>query len=145
MSSVALSAFQTLVQIGDGATPTEGFTTIAELRNISGPSMSADVIDVTTHNTSTPFRRFISGLIDGGEINLDINFVPQDPTHSYSTGLLSDFLNRTRRNFALVFPDEGSTTWIFPGIITNFETNSDPADVLMGSVTIKIAGPPTFE
>jgi hypothetical protein len=144
MSSVAISAFGTLVQIGDGGSP-EAFTTIAELRTISGPSLTADVIDVTVHNTATPFRRFISGLIDGGEIQIDINFVPQETTHSYSTGLLADMLNRTRRNFAIVFPDSGTTTWIIPGIITSFECSSDPADVLMASVTIKVSGPPTFE
>ncbi len=144
MSSVALSAFSTMVQIGDGAA-TEAFSNIAELRNISGPSLTAETIDVTVHNTATPFRRFISGLLDGGEITMDINFVPQEPTHSYSAGLLADMLNRTRRNFALVFPDPGETTWIIPGIITSFECSADPADVLMASVTIKVSGPPTFE
>lgn len=144
MSSQAISAFQTYLQIGDGGSP-ESFTTIAELRNISGPNFSSDVIDVTVHNTSTPFRRFISGLIDGGEITIDINFVPTDATHGYSSGLLADMINRTRRNFQLVFPDSGSTTWLIPGIVTAFEPSADPGDVLQASVTIKVSGPPTLE
>lgn len=144
MASQAISAFGTLLKIGDGTTPTENFTTIAELRTLKGPTLSAETIDVTVHNTPTPFRRFISGLIDGGEVTFDINFIPQEPTHSYSAGLLADMLNRTRRNFQLVFPDNGHTTWTIPGIITGFQMSSEPSQVLMASVTVKVAGPPTF-
>lgn len=143
MASNALSAFGTLVRIGDGAV-SENFTTIAELKSISGPSLSADVIDVTVHNLGAPWRQFISGLIDAGEINFDIHFIPQDTTHSYSSGLLNDMVNRTRRNFKIVFPDVGTTTWTFSGIITSFQMNADPADALTASCTIKISGQPTL-
>jgi predicted secreted protein len=145
MASNAVSAFGTLLNIGDGATPTENFSTVAELRSLNGPSFSAETIDVTTHNTPTPFRRYISGLLDGGEISFDINFIPTDPTHGYGSGILKDMLDRARRNFQVVFPDTGTTTWLFPCIITGFEVSSDPADVLMASITLKVAGPPTLE
>jgi predicted secreted protein len=142
-ASPAVSAFGTLLKLGDGATP-ENFSTIAELKTISGPSLSADAIDVTVHNTPTPFRRFIAGLLDGGEVNFDIHFIPQDPSHSYSSGILKDMLDRTIRNIQIVFPDVGVTTWACPVIFTGFEMSSDPGDVLLASVTAKVAGPPTF-
>jgi hypothetical protein len=53
-------------------------------------------------------------------------------------------VNRVRRNFKIVWPDTGLTTWLLPTVITGFETSSDPADVLQASVTLKVAGPPTF-
>ncbi len=143
MASAALSAFGTLLKIGNGASP-EVFATVAELRTISGPKLTADTIDVTTHNTPTPFRRYIAGLLDGGEVTFDINFIPTETTHSYSTGLLGDMVNRVRRNFKIVWPDLAQTTWLLPTVITGFETSSDPADVLQASVTLKVAGPPTF-
>jgi predicted secreted protein len=143
MSSNAVSAFGTLLKLGDGAV-SENFTTVAELRNISGPSISADAIDVTTHNTPTPWRRFIAGLLDGGEISFELNFIPTDPTHSYSAGILKDITNRTRRNVQIVFPDVAVTTWTLPVIWTAFEMSSDPAEVLMASVTAKVSGPPTL-
>jgi hypothetical protein len=143
MASNALSAFGTLLKLGDGGSP-ESFTTVAELRTISGPSLSADALDATTHNTPTPFRRFIAGLLDGGEVSFDLNWIPQETTHSYSTGVLKDMLNRTRRNIQLVFPDVGLTTWTLPIIFTAFEMSSDPADILQASVTAKVSGPPTF-
>jgi len=144
MSSNAVSAFGTLLKIGDGATP-ENFTTVAELRTISGPTISADTIDVTTHNTPTPFRRFIAGLLDGGEVTFDLNFIPTETTPGYSAGILKDITDRARRNVQIVFPDASTTTWVIPVIFTNFEVSSDPADVLMASVTAKVSGPPTFE
>lgn len=143
MASLAISAFQTLLKIGDGAT-SESFSTVAELRTISGPKLTAETIDVTVHNTPTPWRRFISGLLDGGEITFELNFIPTDPTHSYSSGLLKDMTDRARRNFQTVFPDSGTTTWTLPTIITGFETTADPAAVLMAHVTLKVAGPPTL-
>lgn len=144
MASSAISAFGTLLKLGDGGSP-ESFTTVAEVRNISGPSFASDAIDVTTHNTPTPFRRYINGLLDGGEISFELNFIPQETTHSYTSGILADFLNRTRRNVQLVFPDSGTTTWLIPVIWTAFEMSADPADVLMASVTAKVSGPPTLE
>lgn len=143
MASNAVSAFGTLLKLGDGGSP-ESFTTVAELRTISGPSINADAIDVTTHNTPTPFRRFIAGLLDGGDVTFELNFIPQEPTHSYSAGILKDMVNRTRRNIQIVFPDVGLTTWLLPVIWTAFEMSSDPAEVLQASVTAKVAGPPTF-
>jgi predicted secreted protein len=143
MSSAAVSAFGTLLKLGDGGSP-ENFTTVAELRTISGPSISADAIDVTTHNTPSPWRRFIAGLLDGGEITFELNFIPTDPTHSYSAGILKDITNRARRNLQIVFPDTGLTTWTIPVIFTAFEMSSDPAEVLMASVTAKVSGPPTL-
>jgi predicted secreted protein len=143
MASNAISAFGTLLKIGDGAV-SENFTAVAELRTITGPKLSAEVIDVTVHNTPTPWRRFISGLLDGGEVTFEINFIPTDPTHSYQSGLLKDMTDRTRRNFQIVFPNSGATTWLLPTIITGFEMSSDPGGVLMASVTLKVAGPPTL-
>lgn len=141
--SNAISAFGTLLKVGDGGSP-EQFTTIAELRSISGPSFQADVLDATVHNTPTPWREFISGLLDGGEISLEINFIPTGPTHDGSTGLLHDFVEREQRNYQLVFPDAANTTWTIPGIVTGFEMNADPAEILSASVTIKVNGAPTL-
>lgn len=143
--SNAISAFQTLLKLGDGASP-EVFTTIAEIRNLSGPSMQADVLDATVHNQATPWREFISGLLDAGELQLEINFLPTDDTHTAAAagGLLYNMRNRVQSNYQLVFPDSGNTTWTIPGIVTGFDMNSDPAEILSASVTIKVNGAPTF-
>lgn len=143
-ASPAVSAFGTLVKIGDGATPTENFTTIAELRKIGGPKLKLETIDVTVHNTAEPWRQFIGGLLDGGEVSVDLNFIPTDSTHNPSTGMLADMLARTQRNFQLVFPDDAHTTWTFTALVTGFDMSSEPSSVLMATVTLKLTGSPTL-
>jgi hypothetical protein len=100
--SDGISAFGTALQIGNGGTP-EAFTTIAEVINISGPTLSLETIDVTSHGSTDAWREFVAGLKDPGEITFDINFVPTGATHSYSTGLINDYDDRTLRNSSLFF------------------------------------------
>jgi len=141
--SNAVSAFGTLLKIGDGGEP-ETFTTIAEVTDISGPSLSADTIDVTSHDSPGGYREFIQGLKDAGEVTFTINFIPTEATHDASTGLLKDYNDGTLRNFQLVFPDPGNTTWSFAAVVTGFEPSEPTDDKLSADVTLKISGQPTL-
>ena len=142
--SNAVKAFGTFLKIGDGATPTEGFTTVSEVKSINGLKMSAKQEDVTSHSSTDPWRQFISTLIDGGTVAFGLNFIPTDATQDLSTGILRDFNNRTRRNFQLVFPDGGNTTWTFPANIQDFGVDAPVDGVLAASITLKVAGKPTL-
>jgi hypothetical protein len=143
--SLAVSAFGTLVNIGDGvASPNESFNTIAELRKIGGPKLALETIDVTVHNTPDPWRRFIGGLLNGGEVTMELDFIPTEGTHSYSTGLVHDMVNRVQRHFQLVFPDIGHTTWEFTALVTSFDVQADPGNVLIAMVGLKISEKPTL-
>lgn len=144
MTTEAIFAHGTLLQRGDGGTPTENFTTVAEVTNISGPGLSRDAVDVTSHDSPNKYREFIAGLKDAGEITFDINFIPTNATHSVASGVLKDFQDGTRRNYKLVFPDAGNTEWICPCIVTGFEPSEPIDDRLTASVTLKVAGSPTL-
>jgi predicted secreted protein len=134
----ATSGYGCVIKRGDGGGP-EVFTTIAGITNIGGPGMKADMIDVTSMD-SPGWKQYIVGLIDGGEFSLDINFMPQDATQSYTNGLLKDFANRTLRNFKLVLSDAAVTTWAFAAVVTGFEITA-PVDGKLGAkVTLKISG-----
>lgn len=141
--SQALAAYGVLLKRGDGGTPTETFTTIAEVKSISGPSMSADVIDVTTHSSAAigAGREKIASLIDWGEVSFDLNFIPTNTQHKQ---LLADLNARGKHNWKIVFPDAGPTEWAFEGIVTNFEMDMPVDDVLGASLTITITTKPTF-
>ena len=138
------SGFGTLLKIGDGATPTETFTTIAQVLNIGGPALSQDAIDVTHHSSTGGWREFVGGLLDGGEVTFDINYDPDAATHNATTGLINDMENRTKRNFQLVFPDTGPTTWSFTALVAGFEPSAPIDDKLAASVTLKVSGQPTL-
>ena len=67
MTSAAIWAYGSKLQIGDGAV-SEAFSDVAEIVELTPPSMSRDEIDVTSHQSSDGYREFISGLRDGGEV-----------------------------------------------------------------------------
>ena len=78
---MAISAFGTLLKVGDGG-GTEVFTTIAEVKEISGPSISVDTVELTTHSSSGAWKEYLPTLIDAGEVTFDVNFIPTNATQS---------------------------------------------------------------
>lgn len=141
MPSNAISAYGTLLKRGDGGSP-ETFTTVPEVRSISGPSMETDEADVTTHSSaaSGAFREFILTLIDAGSVEFDINYVPSDPVH---IGLRNDFLNRTKRNWQLVLPGAVQTI-SFAGYVKTIPFEFPVDNAVTQKLTIRCTGAPTF-
>jgi predicted secreted protein len=135
------SAFGTLLQIDDGM---GSFTTIGQVVNITGPGLSQDRIDVTTHSSPGGWREKVGGILDGGEVTFEINYDPADATHNATTGLIDDLQNRILRNFKLVFPDTANTEWLFSALVGEFEPAAPHDGKLTGSVTLDISGPPTL-
>jgi predicted secreted protein len=120
-------------------------TTIAEVRTISGPSLSVDVDDVTSHDSTDGWEETIATILRSGEVTFDINYVPTAATHkNTSGGLLYDFANRSVQTWTLVFPDTGATTWTFSAFVTKFQPIADPKSALRASVSLKITGKPTL-
>jgi len=141
--SNAIAAIGTLLKIGDGGSP-ETFTTVAEVTDISGPSLSMDTMEVTSHSTTNAFKEYLGSLLDAGEVSFSMNFIPTNATQSYTTGLIKDWYNRTRRHFQLVFPDVGATTWAFTALVTKFEPKAPVDAQLSADVTLKIVEAPTL-
>ncbi len=142
--TLGTSGFGTLLQIGDGGAP-EAFTTIAEVATIGGPGMTRETIDMTNHSSPSAWREKIAGLLDGGDINFTINYLPAAATHGKSAGgLLQDLVDGPQRNFQLVFPDSGTTTWTIPAIVSGFTPNAPIDDKLSADVILTVAGEPTL-
>ena len=140
---MALSSFGTLLQIGDGATPTEGWTTIAEVGDISGPSLELGTEDVTSH--SSTWREFVTTVLAGGEVTFDIKYTPTATTHrNQSGGLIYQMTQKTLRNWRLRFPDGSTTSWVFPGYLVAFEPSAPVEGALTASCTIRLSGAPTL-
>jgi predicted secreted protein len=97
------SAKGTLQKVGDGAS-IEVFTTIGQVRSISGPTTTATVVDVTTHSTTGNWMEKLSVLIDPGTLSFPINYDSADATHMFASGLWADLIALTERNFETLFP-----------------------------------------
>jgi predicted secreted protein len=135
--------FGTLLKMGDGGGP-EVFTTISEVTNVGTPSFSRDTVDATHHTSAGGVREFIGGLIDPGEVSVDMNWLPNDPTQDETTGLLAAALDGEQRNFKLVIPSSPPVTWNFTGLVTAFSGATPMDDKMTANVTIKVSGLPTF-
>ncbi len=142
--TLGTSGFGTLLQIGDGGAP-ETFTTIAEVVTIGGPGMTRELIDMTNHSSPNSWREKIAGLLDGGELNATINYLPANATHQKSAGgLLQDLVDGPQRNFQIVWTDVGNTTWVIPAIVSGFTPNAPIDDKLSADIVLSIAGEPTL-
>lgn len=138
----AVSGYGTLLQVDDGV---GNYTTVAEVKDITGPGYEADTIEATNHSSAGAWREWLAGLLDGGEVTFDVNYIPSNPTHDESaSGLFGLLLNRTRRNFRLVWPVTPVERVTFLGMVTGFEPSAPVDDVLTASITIKVSGQPSF-
>jgi len=138
-ATTGISSFGTLLKVGDGQT-TETFATVAEVHDISGPGIKLDLIEATHHESPDATREFLPGLKDLSEVTFEIAFVPTNATHSLTTGFLKDWKDRTKRNYQLVFPDTGPTTWAFSGYVTGFNVKAPVDGLLTADVTIRLTG-----
>jgi hypothetical protein len=129
-------ALMTKLKAGDGGTPTESFTTVLDVMELSAPGISLDTEEITNHSQSNYYRKFAGTLLDAGEVTATVLYDPSNATH---VALVSDITARTQRNFRLEFP--GATTnarWSFAGYITSFQPETPTDAHLKASITIKI-------
>jgi len=132
MSSNAISSLGALLKIGDGASA-EVFTAIPELRSITGPTMTAENIDVSHLGSTSGYRDYISGFKEAGEISGEVNWTQA----GYAT-LLTLFESGDLKNFQLIFSD--GTDYEFTGRITALPITAQTGDAVRFNLTIKITG-----
>jgi predicted secreted protein len=133
------TAYESALQVNTVSTT---YVEIAQVRDISGPSMSADAVEVTARDTSK-WRTFTPGLRDGGEVTFDIIYDPDLTSHSASnttTGLVYFLLNGTTKTYRLVMSQAGGTYFQFSAIVTAFSPETPLEDAMTASVTLKITG-----
>ncbi|MFD5297221.1 phage tail tube protein [Streptomyces mutabilis] len=132
-----LDAFGTKLQRGDGAA-TEVFTDIANVTNITPPSIERETYDVTAHDSPDAWREFIGGLKDGGEVEIELNYDPRE-----HDSLVTDFGDTEPRNYKILFPGTLGS-WSFAAIMSGFESEAPHDDKLSATVTFKVSGKPTI-
>lgn len=124
--------------VGSDSSPI-AYTAIAEITSITPPSVTRDVIDATHTGSPDQWREHIPGLKDGGEVSIEMNFVPNSDS---SNILVAIQLDSFARDFKIVFP-EGST-WVFQAFCTGFEPDAPFDDKMTATATFKVSGKPDF-
>ena len=107
---------------------------IAEIRSITGPSMTRDTIDTTTLDTEGGYRTFITGFRNPGTLALSMNY-----TRAGYEALKDDFENDDLQNYRIVLPDDDETVLEFEGIVTEIPLTI-PEDLIAVDTVIQISG-----
>ncbi len=141
----ALPAINTLLKLGNGASP-EVFTTIANVSSITGLQLSANVVDVTSHSTSVPWRQKITTLLDAGDLTFDLFFIPSDTGHQQLLTIFQEKNGTTDglRDYQLWFPDGVPTKYQFAAYISKFSLSEAVDNVVRAAVTFTATGKPNF-
>lgn len=141
MATSARIGYGTLFKTGNGASP-EVFTTLAEVVNITPPSMARDTVDASHMQSPNAWREFIAGMKDGGEISLELNLVPGGLA---LLSVMEEFAlsgSSALKNRQIVFPD--GSIMACAAILTNAEPDAPLDDKMPLSVTLKVSGEPTL-
>ena len=130
-------------KLGFGTTFSWGGQAVALLTAINGIELTADMVEVTNHQSANGYKEFLPGLLDAGEVSLEGNFDYTDTTGQQA--MITDFNSKTSRTAVITFPSATGTTWTFTGYISSVKIGDAPVDgVIPFTASIKPTGKPTF-
>lgn len=115
---------------------------VGEVSSINGPTQETNVVDVTSHSTSDPYRRKFPTLLTMGKLSFTIFYNPDDSTHDAVTGLKADWRGRVVRDWQLLNPG-GTTGTQCSGFVSQMSEAYPVDGVMTSNVTIDLTGPPT--
>lgn len=126
----------TILSRGNGATP-EVFTAVPQVTALDGPKMDSNLIDATTLEDT--FEQFVQGVNKPGMVTFDLVWDPQNAQHK---GIENDYVNKTRRNWTITWPDAGSTVNTFTAFVKSFGNKAGPKATLSIAVELQMTGAP---
>lgn len=126
------------LQRGDGG-GTEVFTTIAEVKSVSGPSSDRAMVEATSMDSTE--AEVVPGILSNGEVTFACHLIDSDAQHQ---GLFTDLANATLRNFKFIANNhatEGSKSVRSFAAYVKSVSEEYPFDgVMMRNVTLAISG-----
>jgi len=131
----------TAAKLAFGTTLKKGEVAIAEIKSMSGPTISVDTVDVTSHDSPYGYKEVLQGLRDAGEISIGGNFIPGN---AGQIALKTDLDDGSLDAYTITFPVAMATTCTFSAIVTAFELD-EPFDAeATFTATLKISGKATL-
>lgn len=116
------------------------FTDLAQVASLTPLSMEMSTTEVT--HLQSAAREFISGILDGGEVEFTIEYDAAATTHAT---LWTKFQAGGKEAWKIIFQDLGTAEVAFDGIITNFAWDEVVVDgVVTAALTIKVTGLPVI-
>ena len=133
---MGVDAFGTVLSFStDGGTV---YNPVANVTEVGVLDVSVDTLETTTHGSAGQWRTFVSGLKDGGELRMSINYDPTTHNEIYSE------IGQDDTKFRVSLPDTGAATVSFDGVITGWSSSAPMDDLLTAEITIKVSGAPVI-
>lgn len=121
-----------------GNSPTD-YISLGEIFNITPPSATQDMIDVTHMQSPDRRREFISGLIDGGECSFEMNYIPGSTGDTELNEILDLAVGVSRRRQCQIRYPNG-VTHTFDAELQSYEPTVPTDDRMTATVTFKVTG-----
>jgi predicted secreted protein len=128
----------------DDTTAGVAFVAVAAVKNVTGPALKVDTLDVTSHDSTGGWEEVVPTVLRESDVRLDLVFDPQDDTHDATAmgGLGYCLKNHLLKHFKVTWPD--GTAWTFPGYVAAFEPSAAHEGAITAAVSIRIAGAPVL-
>lgn len=125
--------------LGKGTTLKLGSDVVGNVVSIDGPKQSMRTKETT--NLSSTAATFRPTLYEAGEINISLQFDPDDDQHTAIQDLMTAD-PPAAATWTLTFTDATPTTFTFSAIATNFEIHPAASvdDLTMADLALKISG-----
>jgi len=133
MTTSAAIGYQTTFGIKNGGGT---YDNVAEVTRVKLPNYSRDAVDATNMDSPNTFREYVAGLMDAGEVSIDLNYIP-----SASDAIIAAMV-AGRGDFKITLPN--SVQFLFSAIVTSFEPDAPIDDKMSATATFKITGKPTL-
>lgn len=133
MTATTLNTNSTVLKIGDGVTPTEGFTNVGQITDWDGFDEKSKVIDITTLDDDYS-EKDGGAVIDSGATGMDLLYDPANTNiNDLRTGV------GTKKNFKLILSN-GTTQFAFAAVITGFKIMGKKDDKIRAKVSLDVSG-----
>lgn len=119
-------------------TATHLWEAISEVKSISGPSLTREMIDVTNLDSTGGYREFIPSFRDGGTVTLSMNF-----TYAGYLKLKQDFESDLLINYEVYLANQFSVE--FSGYVQDLPPTIKFDDAITVECTIKVTGKVTID
>jgi hypothetical protein len=120
---------------GANAAATTATVQVADLTGITPPALTVDDIDVTDLDGTDYVRRFIPGLIDAGEVALEMNWVPGGATEDLIRAML---LARETRYMEIRFTQlSPAVVYGGHGFFKSFAPDAPMPEKMTGAATLR--------
>lgn len=138
--------YKSKLAAGDGATPTEVFTPIAEIVSIEPADATTEEVDFTNQDSVGWRKEFKPTWIDGGEVTAVCNYIPGDATQEAAR---DDRDAHTIRNWRILIcepvADVIDQHITFQGFVKTYKLDTiSPSDPMRLTIVVRVTGPETW-